>query len=290
MGEKNNSLSEVFGQKVPFPAKPMDLDGDEYCPFLDKKCQKGEGVDDERIKPMGSCSIWYNNTNVSPKKERSFIICPKRFYVDDYYHLWSLANEMTDRPLSELTLVPEVKKIDWVIYSEQDEIVGGIEVQSLDTTSSYKDQLFYLRNIEDDSSNQYPEKVGMNWKNAITKRFYPQVVNTIQIMNYYDAPVGLMTQDIVKDYLVKRNWFPAEDGSKQDPEVVWMLLNNEGKVGTTEHLDEEVNFISQTSMFQAASRAEDDIPDPDDVLPNTREKSDEPEALDPPENVDFIQE
>jgi hypothetical protein len=242
----NKSLSELFGIKVPHPPEPIDTNG--FCPFLQQECKKSSGIDDERLRPSGACSIWFNCNFYSNPIEKPIIICPNRFYLNSYYHLWSLVKRMITCDIEKVHLIPEVMKMDWIIYSEDEDVVGAIEVQSADTTGSYKPQLYFLRNIPDEGSLQYPEKVNANWANFSYKRFYPQVYQTIATMEQFNAPVGLLSQDVFKPYLSKTDRFPKENEENEKPEVIWALLSIDDVVGTTTNLNEEFLYFNRESI------------------------------------------
>lgn len=245
MSKYRKSLAEIFGQSVSCPPKPVTTQS--ICPFIEDDCKKKAGIDDFRLRPSGACSIWFDCKFSNPN-ERPIIICPLRFYTNSYYHLWSLTTKMLP-DVDDVILIPEVANIDWVIYSKKEErVMGAIEVQAVDTTGSYKSQLLYLRGINDPSSSQYPQTVNANWANATYKRFYPQVYQTIATMEQFDAPVGLLTQDIFKDYLGSIKRFPRFENDISTNKVVWSFLSIDNVVGTTNNLKETFISFSKESI------------------------------------------
>lgn len=248
MSTYKKSLAEIFGKKVLNPPQPIDTTV--QCPFLGGDCKKSAGIDDVRIRPSGACSIWFNCQFLNPPKEIPIIICPNRFYTKNYYHLWSLVQKMIKRDMKTICLIPEVANMDWVIYSNNDEVLGAIEVQSMDTTGSYKNQLLYLRGIPDPKATQYPKTVNANWANATYKRFYPQIVETIAIMDQFNAPVGLLSQDIFAPYLRSRDRFPLEE-TKGNPEVIWSFLTVDHVIGTTDIFDESHKYFTKSAIKDA---------------------------------------
>lgn len=152
-----NRPLEFYGELVKSEnEKKMDF-SDDSCPFLHKKCVKIRKSN--KTQSIGSCIVGYS--------EKPLIICPHRFLKNNVIFLDVM--KYFGEKNHDFYIVPEIKttggNIDYFLVTKENEkIVNyfGIEIQSLDTTSS--GEIWLAR--EDFLSGKFMRnyKYGINWK------------------------------------------------------------------------------------------------------------------------------
>lgn len=189
-------LVEIFGyapDDLSFEARSLWNFG--ACPFLKKSCIK---INHDQSIVYGTCSVTSPHGDV--------IICPNRFYADNYavlrqaaedafggipFLLFSEYIEQRGR-ISECVAAlgknsgKEIQagrslSIDWVLARIVDGHLAeyiGVEVQSLDITGNYRDAWHGYKNLP--ITKKSPEELpssnhGLNWAN-VHKRLIPQLI------------------------------------------------------------------------------------------------------------------
>lgn len=205
-------ICEIFG----FAPEDMSKQCNEYwsrhlCPFVGTKCSK---YNHDKSITYGVCSVISSNEEI--------IICPKRFYANNYQVLREVSQDAFGYiPLylvheaKNLELVKEVPSdfilafgqnsgkeiqvgsmqnklsMDWVLVRVIDgEAVelAGVEVQSIDITNNYRETWESYRMIHNGHNAVVsPSKHGMNWAN-VHKRLIPQIIRKGQI--YMDSELA----------------------------------------------------------------------------------------------------
>lgn len=196
-------IVEWFGFRVS-DSSPNAVSGrnSETCPFIEMRCTKrlGDGT------RSGVCAVGIAS------ESKPVIICPNRLYSDAYGILRDIAkvafgytgvviqpNEYQSHAQTDDSIVAFGKYsggelrlpgrgrgkgyfVDWILArvkpdGELAEFVA-VEVQSIDTTGSYKPEVLQLR-----SGNLNPEisKAGLNWEN-VNKRILPQLIYKGQVL------------------------------------------------------------------------------------------------------------
>jgi len=193
---KRRDLVEVFGYA------PDDLSKEARslwniggCPFTNKVCTK---INHDQTITYGTCSV------TSPYGD--IVICPNRLYAENYRTLKRVSEDafgsipflLFDEYISKRGSVNECivalgknsgkevqvgrhLSMDWVLARIVDtELVEyvGIEIQSIDITSNYRDAWHGYKNLP--SSNISIDKIpssshGLNWAN-VHKRLIPQLI------------------------------------------------------------------------------------------------------------------
>ncbi len=194
--KNKKDLVEVFGYR------PDDLTQDVRtlwnlggCPFINKACIK---INHDQTITYGTCSV------TSPYGD--IIICPNRFYADNYEVLRKVSEDafgnekpflMYDEYLEKRARYKEcivalgknsgkevqvgkALSMDWVLAYVSDGCLKeyvGIEVQSIDITGNYRDAWHAYRNITPSvSKGALPSSQhGLNWAN-VHKRLIPQLI------------------------------------------------------------------------------------------------------------------
>ena len=188
-------IVEIFGHS------PTDLSADTRalwkegkCPFINGPCIK---FNHDKSIVYGTCSVTSPDGNV--------VICPNRFYADDYQPIRHVAIDAFDEGLPFFRLDQfdpdshgidgcvvalgkgsggEVKvgsvSMDWIlVYVREKRIIEfvGIEVQSMDTTGNYRDAWSAYKDYEEGTSRaDIPSSEhGLNWAN-VHKRLVPQLI------------------------------------------------------------------------------------------------------------------
>ncbi len=165
----------------------------EACPFTNKQCTKANH--DASI-VYGTCSV------TSPAGD--CVICPNRFYENNYDVLRTVAAEVFGsnheflmyeqfiprRERAQSCVVAlgqnsgkEVKigtslSMDWVLAKiENGSLVEyvGVEVQSIDITGNYRDSWHSYKHLSAETTTLPPSAHGMNWAN-VHKRLIPQII------------------------------------------------------------------------------------------------------------------
>jgi hypothetical protein len=191
------SVHEWFGHRLDRLEDARDLIRRQECPFIQGPCTKT--FNDGTV--AGVCSI-------RQKKAGAVICCPNRLYGGNHKVLVDVASDAFGEELpllvgnagavtqarmeggavavfgknygGELRL-PQRKGrgayfVDWVLarLDGDGELVDfvAVEVQTIDTTGSYKPAVEALRASRDELP---PVKVGLNWEN-VNKRILPQVI------------------------------------------------------------------------------------------------------------------
>jgi hypothetical protein len=152
----NNRPLEFYGKLVnETNDKKYDFE-DDACPFIGKKCVKTRKSNKDQS--IGSCIVKYSGS--------SLIICPHRF-LSNYTIFHDSIRYLKSK--QKIFAVPEIKtsggNIDYFIISKSNgKIIDycGLEIQSLDTTSS--GDIWSAR--EDFLSGKFSRnyKYGINWK------------------------------------------------------------------------------------------------------------------------------
>lgn len=166
-----------------------------HCPFIGSACTKSFNDGS----PSGVCSVQTSAGGVIP-------ICPNRLYADEYKFLNRIAQvsfgtrepvirpekifayqEAEERVVafgqrfgSELKLPKRGGKgsysVDWILAKVDREGTllefVAVEVQTIDTTGSYKPEVESLRRGENPSG---ASQAGLNWEN-VNKRILPQLI------------------------------------------------------------------------------------------------------------------
>lgn len=195
-------LSEFFGYPVGYE-RGVDLARRSHCPFVGAPCIKPE---------HGACSL------EALKDPLPVICCPNRLYADNFALLTHVANTAfqgdfevltpnvaRDRkanggltgnevvafgrylgqelPLPKASALPGAFYMDWVLVridpdGEVSELTA-LEVQTIDTTGSYKEQSLLARDglsfTDKQGRSQGYSSSGFNWEN-VNKRILPQVI------------------------------------------------------------------------------------------------------------------
>lgn len=192
------SIIEAFGHS------PYDLSPEVRmlwnlgaCPFTNSKCIK---TNSDRTITYGTCSV--------SNRDSSVIICPNRFYANDYKVLKDIASNRFghlpfylfgdyirdrveifsgDSPCvvalgrhSGKEVQVAGMSMDWILaVVHKGELVEylGIEVQSLDITGNYRDNWNSFNSLKDDPVTEIsPSNHGLNWAN-VRKRLMPQLIS-----------------------------------------------------------------------------------------------------------------
>lgn len=200
-------ISEFFGYRAEDCSETaLQNVSRQVCPFLGSYCTKALG-DRENRTLSGVCSV----RQVSPGSP-AVICCPNRMYAENYKMLSTIAQRAFRVNLnlySGKLAVEKAKKengaiavfghgwggelplpkrqgrgsyyVDWILarLDGMGELVEftAIEVQTIDTTGSYKSArsaLMDRRSVEKDT-------VGLNWEN-VSKRIIPQIIYKGQVL------------------------------------------------------------------------------------------------------------
>lgn len=200
-------IAELFGYSAEDNSEiAMQNISRQVCPFLGSYCTKALGDRDNRTL-SGVCAV----RQVSPGSP-NVICCPNRIYVENYKMLSMISEKAFRERLNlysgrlaiekakeeggaiavfghgwggELPLPKRQGKgsyyVDWILarLNGDAELVEftAIEVQTIDTTGSYKNARAALLNrhtIEKDT-------VGLNWEN-VSKRIIPQIIYKGQVL------------------------------------------------------------------------------------------------------------
>lgn len=193
---KKRDLIEIFGYS------PDDLTREARilwsiggCPFINKSCLK---INHDQSITYGTCSV------TSPYGD--IIICPNRFYVNNYAVLAKVSQDafgddipflMYDEFIEKRALhtdcivalgknsgreiqVGRSLSMDWVLaYISNTKLIEyvGIEVQSIDITGNYRDAWHAYKNFsrKTDRDTLPSSQHGLNWAN-VHKRLIPQII------------------------------------------------------------------------------------------------------------------
>lgn len=187
-----NDITEIFGYS-PNDTTPesRSLWNIGACPFVSAPCSK---TNHDKTIVYGTCSVTTSYGDC--------IICPNRFYADNYATLKAVSlDAFGDIPFytygdyvknrgQDLTCAValgmhsghEIKlgqqcSMDWVIAKIINSKLAeytGIEVQSIDITNNYRDCWYAYRNIKKNA--EIPQsRHGLNWAN-VHKRLIPQII------------------------------------------------------------------------------------------------------------------
>lgn len=214
-----SNIIELFGESTAdLKIQWKKIVGDEWCPYLDRKCIKVRKSQPELS--IGTCSVLYG------KAKRPIMICPfrlleRRQIFTDCLHLLT-----THEPGNELHIVPEVSvpggSVDYFLASVRDQKVKdlvGIELQTLDTTGTvWPDRQEFLGKVNVIRSDPPKCKAyGMNWK-MTAKTILIQLHHKIQTFEAINKHPVLVIQDCLLDYLRKQFQFSHLRNARQgDP-------------------------------------------------------------------------
>lgn len=250
-------LVEVFGHHVtdmsPVARKHRSQ---RWCPVLGQECAK-RGRD---TIPFGTCSMEYNGDQI--------VICPERFYFDDFevlrrvaqHYFGSLANVRFYDEIEPSDMLPV--KLDWVlakVVNNQVEDFCVVEIQSIDTSGTVRPVYdAFLRGADTNIKVNYSP----NWANVF-KRLLPQVISKGRMCHDLGKRLYVVTQDHVLNYALNR--MPLE--SMRNPRfsnIIFVPLTLKDTVRTDGFLEMGFSeFIYTTSedvekAFVKATRVEEE--------------------------------
>ncbi len=166
------------------------------CPFIEKACTK---FNHDRSIIYGTCSVTSTYGDI--------IICPNRFYENDYKSIRRVSkdvfgdklklyffneyikyrNQVTDcivalgKNSGKEVQVSKSLSMDWVLARITNGVLreyAGIEVQSIDITGNYRDAWHAYNNLvhsPTSSAKKPSSNHGLNWAN-VYKRLIPQLI------------------------------------------------------------------------------------------------------------------
>lgn len=169
------------------------------CPFVGKGCIK---YNHDRSICYGTCSV--SNRDAKGFKE-TVIICPNRFYADNYAAIRNVAEDAFGRGYTFYTYPEYVQNLltadrcvvalghdsgrevrlgrsmsmDWVIARIENNTLieyAGIEIQSIDITGNYRDNWHAYNQLPGHPTDHIPSSQhALNWAN-VHKRLIPQLI------------------------------------------------------------------------------------------------------------------
>lgn len=245
MSKSSRDLHELFGYPPSDSSSVAEAARRGFlCPFIGGPCTKNNDEQSEASDPLlrgplGVCAVF------NPGSESLYhttVICPCRFYADNYVALRSIARQLhgdTDLPVmlyeewspersDAVVLIGDGQggeissiagSIDWIAA----EVVTGylraysaIEVQAIDITGNYRAaRRAYLSG----AGTIPPSGHGLNWEN-VNKRIIPQLIRKGMMMSDLEADgalgIGFLVDANVLDRLERRIGSPLEQETIQN--------------------------------------------------------------------------
>lgn len=277
--QQNKDISELYG----FPAADSSEIARRHrrhdrCPFLVSRCTKV----DRRNRPTGVCTVFNRGIGET-------IVCPNRFYFDNYIVLGNVASDafgftnpilhpsqfrasetksavvaLGHRFGKEVRLaLPSTTKrrrqfyTDWVLARVDDagnlaEFVG-VEVQSIDTTGNYRDcRRAYMAKRRRVPASQH----GLNWEN-VNKRILPQIIfkaNVLQREEFCQKGLYVILPETVYHRILERLGGELEDYPPGRGAVTFLRYGLKGEANSGLIRRAEKIAVSRTAVGRIAER------------------------------------